>query len=251
MGNNNAEDTTKYFLVVVEGPTDRTTFENALRLLIANRFSNKDLEIDVVRGDTLTMDEKGKIIQYNKEEETVSKQIGKAIKKLHLKESDIVAIAMVTDLDACFAEDSFYEEDENHKKAFYDEESNKCLRINISELKTIRQSKFNVVRAMHNKNYISINGKQIKYRLFYLNVDLEWAFYRLLNCIKIQKIDLSNDFDTRYGDNIEEFERFIESLPSIGGNYEESWEPIVKRTLAPLERITNIRYLIEWIKSFE
>ena len=74
MGNNNAEDTTKYFLVVVEGPTDRTTFENALRLLIANRFSNKDLEIDVVRGDTLTMDEKGKIIQYNKEEETVSYQ---------------------------------------------------------------------------------------------------------------------------------------------------------------------------------
>ena len=249
MGKSSVIETIKYLLVVVEGKTDRTTFENALRALVKKYCSNKDLEIDVVNGDTLVMDENGNIIPYNQEEETVSKQIGKTIKKLHLKASDIVAVAMLTDLDACFASEEFFVEDASRNKAFYDQETNKCLRKNIAELKTIRQSKYKVVRKMHNKSHISIDGNQIKYRLFYLNVDLEWVFYQLLNCTKLEKIQLSDDFDSMYGGDLDKFEAFICALPSVGSDFTSSWEPIINRTIAPMDILTNIKYLLDWIKN--
>lgn len=251
MGKSNLIQTIKYLLVVVEGKTDRTTFENALRLLVKKYCQNKDLEIDVVNGDTLVMDKDGNIISYNQEEETVSKQIERKIKDLHLKTTDIVGVAMITDLDACFAPEDFFVEDINYEKAFYDQDANKCLRKDIARLKTIRLSKFNVVRKMHNKSHISIDGNQIKYKLFYLNVDLEWVFYQLLNCTKLEKIQLSDDFDTNYGDDLDKFEAFICALPTVGDDFESSWEPVVNRTMEPMSVATNIKYLIDWIKSIE
>ena len=88
-----------------------------------------------------------------------------------------------------------------------------------------------------------------EYKLFYLNIDLEWVFYQLLNCTKLEKIQLSDDFDTNYGDDLDRFEAFICALPSVGDDFESSWEPVINRTMEPMDAATNIKYLIDWIKS--
>lgn len=237
----------KYLLIVVEGPSERTSFENVLRKMLIDVGSTRNLEIDVVHGDLLTMDKNKKLIPYNKEEENVAAQIERKIKDLHLKPSDVVAVAMVTDLDACFAPDSFFSDNPTIKKAFYNLEKNICERKDINDLISIRRKKLSVIRRMHNKTHICIGGALIKYRLFYLNVDLEWVFYSRINQTKLEKTTLSEQFDDRYGNDVEGFVSFADSLPKKSDCFLESWNAVFNGGIEPLEKATNISQLIKWI----
>ena len=175
----------KYLLVVVEGPSERTSFENALRKMLEDIGSSRNLEIDVVHGDLLIMDNNKKPIPYNKEEENVAKQIENKISSLHLKPSDVVAVSMITDLDACFAPESFFFNNPSIEKAFYNLEKNICERKDIDNLISMRRKKLSVIRRMYNKTHINVGGTIIKYHLFYLNVDLEWVFHSKINQTKL------------------------------------------------------------------
>lgn len=239
----------KYFLVVVEGPTDRTSFENVLRKIFERINPDKGLEIDVVHGDLLTVDKNKKLIPYNQEEENVSIQIQKKIKSLHLKPSDVIAIAMITDLDACFAPESFFVENQSIEKALYNVENNNCERKNISDLIKVRRKKLSVIRRMHNKTHINIGGTMIKYRLFYVNVDLEWVFHSQINQTKLQKTTLSEAFDEQYGDDPDSFISFIDSLPRNSNDYYESWRVVFDGEIEPLQKLTNLKLLLEWMKN--
>lgn len=245
------ENTIKYLLVVVEGKSDRTTFENALRKLLKEYTTNKDLEIDVVKGDSLVFDKDKHIIAFNKEEETIGKQISNKLTELNLKASDIVGIAMITDLDACFAPDEFFVEDDSHIKTFYDFNERTCKRRDIEDLKEKRRAKFRVINRLHSRPFIGVDGRQIKYRLFYLNIDLEWTFYQRLNCTKLEKTTLSENFDTTYGDNLKAFEDFINALPTSGTDFLSSWKTVIDKTIQPFDVCSNIRYLLDWIKTLE
>ena len=185
----------KYILIVVEGPSDRTSLENALRKLLNDIGSKRNLEIDVVHGDLFTVDKQKKLIPYNKEEENVSEQIQKKIKELHLKPEDIIAISMITDLDACFAPVDFFKENPDFEKAHYDIDLNICEKKDIENLLLMRRKKLSVLKRMHNKSHINVGGRLIKYHLFYLNVDLEWVFHSKINQSKLEKMNLSEEFD--------------------------------------------------------
>ena len=239
----------KYLLIVVEGPSDRISFENALRKMLNDIGSTRNLEIDVVHGDLLTMDKNKKLIPYNKEEENVARQIERKIKSLHLKPSDVIAVSMITDLDACFAPDSFFTNNQSISKVFYNLEKNICERKDIDELIAIRRKKLSVIQRMHNKTHINIGGTIIKYRLFYLNVDLEWVFHSRLNQTRLEKMTLSEQFDDEYGNNTEKFVSFINSLPKKSDDFIESWNAVFSGGIEPLEKATNISQLIQWISE--
>lgn len=239
----------KYLLIVVEGRSDRTCFENALRKMLDDVGSTRNLEIDVVHGDLLTMDRNKKLIPYNKEEENVAAQIERKIKKLHLKPSDIIAVSMITDLDACFAPDSFFFNNPSIEDPFYNLERNVCERKDIKNLIAIRRKKLSVIRRMHNKTHINIGGRIVKYRLFYLNVDLEWVFHSRLNQTNLEKTTLSEQFDDAYGNNTEKFVSFVESLPKKSDDFIESWNAVFNGGIEPLEKATNINQLIKWISN--
>ena len=239
----------KYLLIVVEGPSDRTSFENALRKMLADIGSTRNLEIDVVHGDLLTMDKNKRLIPYNKEEENVATQIERKIKNLHLKPSDVIAVSMITDLDACFAPDSFFSDNPSIKKAFYNLERNICERKDIDSLIAIRRKKLSVIRRMHNKTHVNIGGVLIKYRLFYLNVDLEWVFHSRLNQTKLEKTTLSEQFDDEYGNDTDGFIAFVNSLPKKSDDFIESWNAVFNGEIEPLEKATNINQLIKWISE--
>lgn len=246
---NNMVESKKYLLIVVEGPSDRTSLENALRKMLTDIGSTRNLEIDVVHGDLLVVDKNKKLITYNKEEENVTSQIEAKIKKLHLKPSDIIAISMITDLDACFAPNSFFSENPSYEKVFYNLEKNICERKDINNLIDMRKKKLSVIRRMHNKSHINIGGHLIKYRLFYLNVDLEWVFHSKLNQTNLEKTTLSEKFDDKYGNNTDEFLSFINSLPKKSDSFLESWNAVFNGEIEPLEKATNINQLIEWISK--
>lgn len=237
----------KYILVIVEGTSDRTTFENALRKLLQDFESNRSLEIDVVHGDLLTLDNNNKLIDNSQEENNVSKQVKKKINQLHLNAKDIVAIAMITDLDACFAPDSFFKDNPSINKAYYNLEENICERKNIDNLIAIRRKKLDVISHLYKKTHINIAGRMIKYRLFYLNVDLEWVFHSKLNQNMFEKTILSENFDDTYGNCTAKFLSFLNSLPMKGDNFLDSWNAVFNGELKPLERSTNIILLPKWI----
>ena len=242
-------DSKKYLLIVVEGPSERTSFENAIRKMLSDVGSTRNLEIDVVHGDLLTMDKSKKLIPFNKEEENVAKQIKRKITHLHLKPKDVIAISMITDLDACFAPNSFFVNNPLIEKATYNLENNVCERKDINNLISIRRKKLSVIRRMYNKSHINIEGTIIKYRLFYLNVDLEWVFYSRLNQTNLEKTTLSESFDDEYGNDTEKFTSFIDSLPSKSDDFIQSWEAVFNGDIEPLEKATNIKQLLDWIKN--
>ncbi len=239
--------TKKVFLLIVEGPSDKTTFENAILQFFQVNNKNSSVKCDIIHGDIACEDKNKKPITETIALKTVGNEIKGFLQTNHLQPKDLIAVAQICDLDACFADEKSYKESQDIKTR-YDPSTQTINRKNITALFTIRDQKRRNLLRLSSKGCFNISKSSIPYRLFYLGIDLEYAFYKKLSCTDEEKRSLSSDFDSKVYKNKNFFIDTIKNINSIGNDYFSSWNPILLGQNS-FNQITNLQYLLDWIKS--
>ena len=76
---------------------------------------------------------------------------------------------------------------------------------------------------------------------------MEHVFYNDINSLSLEeKTNYAISFRNKYYDKPNEFISFINELPNVADNYKTSCNNIELKK-HPMDRITNIKYLYEWI----
>lgn len=245
-----SNNTKKFFILVVEGLSDKLTLEESIARYISSIsdfhgvkvriFCDYDSNnLDNVGGDMTT--KRGNIFN------NLTDYIKKEIRVSHLDMDDIFAIGLLTDLDACFASEKDYVEDFNTNKVSYDLSNNKVIRHDVLELYDSRITKKNNIIKLFNCNSIIVNKRIIPFRCFYNSINLEHAFYNELTNSPDEKEDYAYEFADEYYDN-ESFINFISKLNRLGNNYRES---VDEGTLTKevFTSSSNLYYLLLWLKE--
>ena len=244
--------TRKAILLVVEGLSDKYTWENAIRTTLSLRFPELNTEIYVVRGDATISDRPNHFISSSmviaNVQKTVADHLRKEKGRSGLRVDDILAIAQITDLDACYADPSDYVEDPEAKGVRYDADRHLIYSKSPDSLADLRATKAMNIDRLWRAGDITFGGKRIPYRLFYTNINLEHALYGRPNCTQDEKEDLSLDFDDKYGKDGPAFVARLEEIPSLSRIYKETWNEDSLHGNA-FARLTNILSLLAWAEE--
>ena len=244
--------TKKIILFVVEGPTDRTTLENAFRNAFRIRHRHADVKIKVVHGDYTLKNASGKLISPSSILEETTRFVTEYLRVLKetdgVRPSDILAIAQITDLDASFADSSCFVYDSQSERVCYDVDQRLVCSNHIDDIFELRQGKRVNMLKLYSHANVKVSKISLPYHLFYFGINLEHALYGKPNCTDNEKMDLSESFDDQYGDDYEGFMSKIQSIASIDGNYYASWSEDKLESSAFLP-ISNISCIFDWIKT--
>ena len=86
----------------------------------------------------------------------------------------------------------------------------------------------------------------VPYRLFYVGINLEHAFYDFMNCSAYEKESLSLDFDDVHARTLADWIDFVESLPCYGDTYQDSCRYARMRENA-FKRMTNLKFVVAYL----
>lgn len=250
----------KVLLLVVEGPTDKTTFEAPLNDLLISKGLDEKFFCAVYHTDFTThkfgnpeefMTDDDDVIENVKECVTNFLKSRENTNKFGLK--DIVFVATLSDLDCCYckADDvevvPFNPTDEKKTRVDFVNKKFLCndkpfiLRRNI-----IKQNSLGILSSEGN---IVIKKHKMKFRAYYCSINLEHALYGNTNQLSEQeKEDMASEFRQNVREDLSLFEKQIDSIPIISNDYKESWNEI-QLMAKPFERMSNIKLLIDILLS--
>lgn len=202
-------------LFIVEGESDRMSFENVLNRLV----TNDKIKFIVISGDITSTS-----LKYN-----ITKKIEKKVidfinlpKNKYLHISDIKKIVHIVDLDATFINREQIVQNNNEIKQYTSEN---YLVPNVEEIIQRNSNKKQVLEKLINTNFITCNSIVIPYEIYYFSCNLEHVLHNNPNVDTIkEKIRLSDEFAERYLGYEHLFLEFIndESF-AAQGNYSDSW----------------------------
>ena len=234
--------------VVLEGDSDRFTFERAFSLLLHDRSPEDSLQVFVFRGDITINDQYGDPIDSDDAMQNLVDFLSRELRTFGLTPQDLLGIIHITDLDAVYCNDEqvcFA----NQRRLSYDLEDNKVLTRNVGATLQRNQRKrdaLNTFMGTRALEFASNGLLLVPYRLFYLGINLEHAFYGLANCSGNEKESLGLDFDGKYAHTMKDWVSFLESLPCHGDTYEESCRYARKEEYA-FEPMTNLRFVLAFL----
>lgn len=168
---------------------------------------------------------------------------------------DIIAVAILSDLDACYCEDKrivYSESGFNEKKEKYDLNCNEFYAKNVLEQIKINDQKRNahdIINSIKLIKFDTDNGLKytVLFRAFYQSINLEHITINNPNLTSnSNKEDRASEFRDQYLNRPLEFYDFINDLSKIGSNYDSSWNKTMLKKFS-FEQMTNLKYFIEWI----
>lgn len=230
---NNAEDTKKVIVVIVEGVSDKVSFEGYLNTL----SKDKNVFFSVYKGDLMT--------DYTQDEKTVNEIIKELIEESAIVSNfnieDVAMVIQLTDTDGVFAKNVIQHDAsltvENSTMYFED----KILTRDVLNFeKTQKYKKERLIDCLQ-LSEIEITFKhKIPYEIYYMSCNLECALYNIYNASEEEKADLSEDFANKYAPD--QMDDFIDFMGSINASrtlvFEESWN-YIKRDNNSLKPCSN------------
>ena len=239
--------------VLLEGESDRLTFEKAFTLLLRSHTREDALQVFVFRGDVTINDESGEPIDSDDVEENIVSFLRKELRTLGLTHDDLLGIVHIGDLDAVYCKDEQVVF-RAARRAFYDAEQGllftRDVAATLSRNKNKREALNHLMElpALEFPCHDPALPRQIPHRFFYLGINLEHAFYGNANCGVDEKESRGLRFDEEYVSCLDEWVKFVMSLPCVGKTYEESCRNARKAENAFLP-YTNLRFVIPFIAS--
>lgn len=216
----------KIILVIVEGPSDETSLGRCLQAI----FSSEEVAVKVMFCDITTVED-----NFCSD---ISARIGNIINDYlsdnpGLRRDDILRIIHIVDTDGVFLADRFIFKNSERKTVY-----------SLGEIKTYNVRAFIKTRRNKKRNLKVLLGKKkingVTYNIYYMSCNLEHALHGKMNCTDWEKRKLSEDFDDKYGDDIEKFKKFIcESDFSEISDYDKSWA-LIQKEKESLKRHTNL-----------
>lgn len=242
----------KALVVLLEGDSDRLTFERGFSLLLEEKGQGTYLQVFVFRGDITINDFDGMPIESDEVIDNIKAFICKELRANRLIPSDLIGIVHLGDLDAAYCDDACVVYSSNSRRPFYDADKGLVFTKNVAA--TIEKNKrkreaLNTLMKMGNlgfENHLSAGLILIPYRYFFFGLNLEHAFYRQTNCSLNEKERLSLAFDDEYGESLETWVGFIKSLPYKGDTYEDSCREARQKENAFIP-MTNLRFVLDFI----
>lgn len=209
----------RVLLLIVEGKSDKVTLENAFRRTLMEYYPSCDAKVYVLHGDaTLKRPYGGYIVSSEVIKATnalVRSYLARQKQTSGIKVRDILGIAQITDLDACFADSSCFVANPSVNETTYDVVNKRVLSPNGFDVANKRVAKRQNLMRLNGCDRMTINGVEIPYQIFYFGIDLEHALYGRVNCTDEEKTSLSEGFDDRYGDGGEPFLERMGQIPVL------------------------------------
>lgn len=210
----------KVFLIYVEGESDDTIISPMLEHIISD-YDNKQVNIEILFGDPFSRPENDK-----KSGKTIVKEnIEQYLKTNHLKATDILYVAFITDIDGIFVNPTDYIVNDIDRNFEFDLINNKVVCINRkyknSLIKT-RQNKAKKIAQINSGELIhSVNRLPIPFGIYYNSINLEHILIgKILS--GDEKIKNADDILDRFEDNLNDLIKLF-TTKSLSNNYEESW----------------------------
>ena len=190
----NQENIKKVIVVIVEGVSDKVSFEGYLNALC----SDKTVFFSVYKGDLMT--------DYEQDEETTNdilKQlVQESCESSNFRIEDISMVIQIADTDGCFAKDVIQQntDSSNNDSVRYFED--KILAKNVlSFSKTQEYKKERLLDCLKMSEIeITLNIK-IPYEIYYMSCNLECALHNVYNATDEEKADLSEEFAAKFSYN--------------------------------------------------
>lgn len=216
------EKTKKVVVVIVEGTTDKDTFQGYLNRL----GNNKKVFFSVCRGDINS--------SYDYDEKSSNDIIKDIVKENAAEEhyciDDIALIVQLTDTDGVFCDDNVVEFDSSLKRNDKPIYSNEKIKVNDVEkfLKTKLYKKQRLNDCINLKEIEFKLTQKIKYEIYYMSCNLESALYNIYTNDFEYKENLAQKFALQYAEGEEhKFIKFMESInASKTLDLNESWKYI-------------------------
>ena len=219
----NVENTKKVVVIIVEGISDKVSFENYLNML----SSDKSIFFSVYDGDCFT--------DYEQSEKTTKDLIKEIVEKCAAEENfkvdDVAMIIQLTDTDGVFAKNVI-----RHDPSLTFEDStmyfeDKILTRDVIKFTETQNYKRERIIDCLSTSVIEINQlKKIPYEIYYMSCNLECALYGIYNATEEDKQNFSEDFSTKYSEEqIDDFISFMNSINASGTlELKESWTYVMK-----------------------
>lgn len=242
----------RVILLIVEGKSDKVTLENAFRRTLMERYPSCDAKVHVIHGDgTLKRPYGGYIVSSEVIKATnalVRDYLQRQKQNSGIKVRDILGIAQITDLDACFADSSCFVTSPCVTETTYDLANKKVYCENGFDIIGKREAKQQNLLRLSSCAQMTINKVEIPYQIFYFGVDLEHALYGRVNCTDEEKTALSETFDDQYGDGGEAFVTRMAQIPILSSSYRPSWENEGLKAKA-FDPLSNFLIVFDWIQG--
>lgn len=236
--------------VVLEGDSDRLTFERAFTLLLRERSPNDSLQVFVFRGDLTINDENGDPIDSNDVLQNLIDFLSHELRTYGLYPRDLLGVIHISDLDAvyCNQERVCYA---NQRRLSYDLDRKLVLTRNVVATLQRNERKRDALTTLMRTKALEFSYQgwfEVPYRLFYVGINLEHAFYGLANCDFSEKESLGLDFDQSHASTADIWSDFVRSLPYFGENYEESCR-YARMEEHAFERMSNLRFVEDFLND--
>lgn len=222
--------TRKVVLFIVEGITDKTALGNVL----SNLFNSETVRFAMTEGDITT----DKAVNSGNVLSNLNTVIKKALEKNAFHTSDLLRVIHLIDTDGAFIPDTSVMENQDAESIEYT--NNEILTTNRTSVLARNAKKKNLVSILRGKREI---GKK-PYHIFYFSRNMEHSLHgERAELSPSRKMELADQFDTKYGDNPQAFLELIRHGGfAAQGDYEQTWN-FIYEGIHSLERFSNLHTL--------
>ena len=242
----------RVILLIVEGKSDQVTLENAFRRTLMERYPSCNAKVHVIHGDGTLKRPYGSYIVSSEAIKATNALVRAYLQRQSqyngIKPRDILGIAQITDLDACFADAFCFVTSPSVSEVMYDVSNHQVLSPNGLDLIKKREAKQQNLLRLNACDHMTINKAEIPYQLFYFGIDLECALYGRVNCTDDEKESLSNTFDDQYGVGGEPFLERMRQIPILSPFYRPSWDDAGLKAKA-FDPLSNFLIIFDWIQG--
>ena len=245
----------KIVLVIAEGKSDRTAFKKCINNYLVVLANSINIDFEVYKTDirlhNFCCD---KVIPTDDIDDTdLRKRIVDSIsgflneqKAYNITIKDIIAVAILCDLDACYCKD----DDVVSVPAFngkYDLANKKINTTDVPYQRELNRWKRDSHDLLKSINKIEYDKMFVPVKSFYQSINLEHITANDPN-IEDQSIKNSKarDFRNYYQNKPNDFYQLMHSLSKIGTDFASSWNKLDLANKS-FDCMSNIIYLLEWI----
>lgn len=235
----------KIVLLLVEGDSEEILLFNRLQEL----FQQNHIRFRVEHGDML--------YNINSQQKSSKSIVGDRVKDYlrtyKLKESDILCVLHIVDIDGIFlSHDRIVIDTEISQLTFYEPEYILVKNEKQKERIQIRNEK----RSLRIKEMCSthtILPAKVPYQMYYFSGNLEHVLFNELNAQQDEKIAAIEEFMERLENVIEQYLQLFIGIPELEGKgyselYQMTWQNIINNE-SKIDRLTNVPLLFNFIES--
>lgn len=232
----------KVVLIIVEGICDEHLFAGRLNQL----YKGYNIRFEIQGGDILNNSNSERL---NSIKNKIGKITSEFIKKKKFRDSDILAVLHVIDIDGCFIPvNKIIVDLKQEKHTFYHLDKITVSSIEQQE----RIAKRNEIKARNIRTLNTISKiKCFDYRLYYFSSNLEHVLFDNQNPDNEGKFDNVDKFLNDLEEPIEVYLRkYMQGINDSDDNdlqYKKSWQYLTNHPLASLQRSTNTPLLFSFL----